>query len=81
MNIIDVLTTIYLLESGIGYEGNPLARSFMNIGYLGLVLMKAMGITIIMFLLTKFKYNQNLIAYPSMVIGMVVVWNLFLVIL
>jgi len=63
------------LSNNLGYEANPFAKTAMDVGYIGLVLMKALGITVIIFLISKFKYNQNLIAYPSVVIAMAVFWN------
>jgi len=81
LNLLDVLTTIFLLSNNLGVEGNPFARSFLTFGYIGLVMMKAIGITVIIFLLTRFKYNPNLMAYPSVVIGLAVAWNISVVIL
>lgn len=70
---------MYLLENRLGFEGNPVARFFLSQGYLGLIVLKLIGVSLIVALFTvlNFKnYNQNLMAYPSLIIGMAVVWNI-----
>ena len=78
LNVLDIITTVHLINLG-GIEGNIVPALALKYGVFGLVFLKAVGIVIIVSIIHFSKYNKSLIAYPSMIMGMAVLWNILVI--
>jgi len=72
LNLLDIILTITLVLTGAGYEGNPLGAFGFN--FLLLKMSGAIGVAIM------FGYNQFIMRAVSFGIGLVVIWNLMLLV-
>ena len=75
---MDYATTIFLLRTGVGYEGNPLMAPIVHgeYGYLYLIPLKLAGIVACFFI---WKHSKKLAWIITILYTVVVLWNLSLI--
>lgn len=75
LNLVDFILTAIIIESGLGFEGNP---AFFSLSLLGIGSVKLMiGLAVIKF----FGDKAGLMRLLNAGIGAVVIWNLFALII
>lgn len=88
LNIIDIVSTVYLLETRVNsVEANPIIRHFLNnYGYAGLISIKCIGMGLIIYIIYNKSYfydktdKTKYMIYPCVVILIAVLWNIRMII-